>query len=595
MSWFMRALPVIGFCLLGMPGLCAPATQNAPTDQLQQADAAFRAGYAAAAKGDLASARSSFEQAVKLAPEVEEGHSALGAVLYQLGAYPQAIDELNKALSIKPEDQAALENLAMSYLDARDARDAVTIFTNLSAQAAPLPPDLLAAYARAEAETGQYPAAIQRMQEAIAASPKNAAFYDQLGSIYAQQQNWPMAEDSFQRSIQIDPAFAMAHLHLGVALESAAQGRPGTDEQWTSALEELNKAVSLAPESASAQLELGKALVNAGRDEDAISHFRKASTLDPPAVEADNQLAMALQRTGAVADAIPLFEKVIGAQPQNGPALTNLALALVQTGKAKDAIAYCQRALAMDTNDPGAHQVLGVAYLQQSNIDDAIREFRAALAILPENAQLHYNLGLAFKLKDDLPSAVKELEEAAHLDPQSPDAPYTLGILYMQAGRFDDAVKNLTASLDRRPANGDGWAILGSVYRQQGKNDDAAAALRKAIDLMPNQPGPRITLASVLQEQGKKDEAATQRKVAADLTKVATNRQRAQFATNAANAYLEKGQVSDAVTYYQQAIASDPTFAEAHRQLALAYDREGRNADAANERAKAEQLNAQHP
>jgi Tfp pilus assembly protein PilF len=198
-------------------------------------------------------------------------------------------------------------------------------------------------------------------------------------------------------------------------------------------------------------------------------------------------------------------------------------------------------------------------------------------------------------LKDNLPDAVKELEEAARLDPASPDAPYTLGILYMQAGRFDDAVKNLTLSLDRRPGNGDGWAVLGSVYRQQGKNDDAAQALRKAIKLLPNQPGPHITLASVLQEEGKRDEAAAERKQAADLTRVAVNRQRAQFATNTANAYLEKGQVADAVVHYQDAITSDPTYVDAHRQLAIAYEREGRGADAANERAAAEKLEAGHP
>jgi protein O-GlcNAc transferase len=594
----MRVLPTLGFwgiAVFTMPAFGAQAAQTVPSDQLQQADAAFRAGYAAAASGDLANARSNFEQAVKLAPNVEEGHSALGAVLYQLNAYPQAIDELNKALSIKPEDRAALENLAMSYEDAGDFKNALAAFARLSADSGPLPPDLLAGYARAEAAAGQYPAAIARMQDAIAASPKAAPFYDQLGSIYAQQQNWPLAQSAFRQAIQLDSTLAVAHLHLGVALQNAPQGMTPDAGQMQQAIEELTSATLLAPQSAIVQLDLGKALATAGRDDEAIPHFEQALKLDASAVEAENQLAMALQRTGAVQNAIPLFQKVVAAQPQDTAALSNLALSLVQTGKAKDAIGYCRQVLAIQPNDPGAHQILGVAYLQQSDIDDAIREFRAALAITPGNPQLHYNLGLALKLKDDLPDAVKELEEAARIDPESPDAPYTLGILYMQAGRFDDAVKNLNQSLARRPGNGDAWAILGSVYRQQGKNDDAANALKKAIELLPSQPGPHITLASVLQEEGKKDEAAAERKKAADLTRVATNRQRAQFATNAANSYLEKGQIADAVSHYQDAIGSDPTFAEAHRQLAIAYERQGRSADAASERARAEQLEASHP
>jgi protein O-GlcNAc transferase len=594
----MRVFHISGLCALSLAAglsFAAPSPQADERDRLQRADTAFRAGYDAAARGDLATARTDFELTVKLAPDVEEGHSALGAVLYQINAYPQAIDELGKALSIKADDQTALENLAMSYTQVGDFKNALAVFDKLSANSSPLAPDLLAGYARAEAANAEYSAAIARMHDAIAASPSNALLHDQLGSIYAQQQNWPLAQASFLQAIQIDPSLAVAHLHLGVALENAPLGMTPDAGQMQHAIEELTHAAQLGPESAIAQLELGKALAAAGRDEEAIPHFEQAQKLDASAVEAENQLAMALQRTGAVQNAIPLFNNVVAAQPQNTAALSNLALALVQTGKAKDAIGYCQRVLSIQPNDPGALQILGIAYLQQSDIDDAIREFRAGLTITPDNPQLHYNLGLAYKLKDDPPNAVKELEEASRLDPQSPDAPYTLGILYMQAGRFDDAVKNLTMSLNRRPGNGDGWAILGSVYRQQGKNGDAANALRKAIELLPNQPGPHITLASVLQEEGKKDEAAVERKKAADLTRVAVNRQRAQFATNAANTYLEKGQIADAVTHYQDAISSDPTFAEAHRQLAVAYEREGRNADAANERAAAAKLDTPHP
>ena len=136
--------------------------------------------------------------------------------------------------------------------------------------------------------------------------------------------------------------------------------------------------------------------------------------------------------------------------------------------------------------------------------------------------------------------------------------------------------------------------MLGSVYQQQAKYDDAASALRKAIALLPNQPGPHITLATVLQEQGKKEDAAAERKLAADLTRVAVNRQRATFATNTGNVLLQKGEIADAIASYQDAISSDVSYAEAHRQLAAAYERQGRTADAVAERAKASALESGH-
>ncbi len=165
----------------------------------------------------------------------------------------------------------------------------------------------------------------------------------------------------------------------------------------------------------------------------------------------------------------------------------------------------------------------------------------------------------------------------------------------MQQGRFDDAAVQLKMALDRRPDNGDGWAMLGSIYKQQARYDEAAAALKKAIALLPNQPGTHITLAAVLQEQGKKEEAAAERKTAADLTRIAVNRQRATFATNTGNLLLQKGQIADAIDRYQDAISSDPTYAEAHTQLAAAYERQGRAADATSERAKAAALQSNTP
>ncbi|MGA2534955.1 MAG: tetratricopeptide repeat protein [Terracidiphilus sp.] len=62
---------------------------------------------------------------------------------------------------------------------------------------------------------------------------------------------------------------------------------------------------------------------------------------------------------------------------------------------------------------------------------------------------------------------------------------------------------------------------------------------------------------------------------------------------NAGNQLLLKGQIADAVARYLESIAADPTFADPHSQLAIAYDRQGRAADAAAERAKAQGLGAQ--
>ena len=68
------------------------------------------------------------------------------------------------------------------------------------------------------------------------------------------------------------------------------------------------------------------------------------------------------------------------------------------------------------------------------------------------------------------------------------------------------------------------------------------------------------------------------------------NRQRATLNTNAGNQLLQRGEIADAVEKYLDAIAADSGYAEAHAQLAVAYARQGRAAEAATEREKAAAL-----
>lgn len=567
-------------CICGLAAVHAWAAQQKPAPQneakaraaLEQADAAFKAGYAAMQAGKLEEARTDFARAVKFAPQVPEAHLALGAILEQLGQHAKAIPELQKALDLKPGDASTEMDLAQAHEAA--AREAAGKGNPVEAES-----HLLKAIPLAQAVAGA-----EGLDAAAAAQRKAilAGMQDELGSVLAQEKRWTEAETAFREAIRLRPEGASSagpHMHLGVVLIE--------EKSFVAALDELRTAEVAAPDNGMVQYQLGRGLAAAGQDEGAIPHLEKAVQLSPELPGGWLALAMSQQRLGKEAESIPLFERAVAQQPKNAEALTNLGLALTQTGKAKEALPYLQRALAETPNDPVVHQDLGAAELQMSNFDAAIAEFAKARDLDPNNPQFHYDLGLGYKLKDRTDDAIRELEKAANLDPTLPDPPYTLGILYMQIGKFDESAMQLRAALVLRPTNGDGWAILGSVLKQLEKRDEAEAALRKAIELLPNQPAAHITLAAVLAEEGKHDEASAERKIAANLSRTAVNRQRAMLNTNAGNQLLQRGEIADAVSRFQDAIAADPNYPEAHAQLALAYDRQGRTADAAAERRKA--------
>jgi tetratricopeptide (TPR) repeat protein len=577
-----------GVSLAAFLALPLRSSAQEPSANLKQADADYRAGVAALSHNDLKTARTDFETVVRLAPSAEQGHSALGAVLVRLGENSAGIAELEKALAMKAGDTTAQQNLALAFEQAGQPARAIPWFARLEAAARaaqkPLPAEVLAAYARSLAATHQDEMAIAKMKQAIAEAPRNGELWDELGSLYGERQDWPGAQHAFNSALQIDPALAVAHFHLGMTLDA---------QQQAGGIDELSKACDLAPDNADFLLALGQALTAQGKDAEAIPVLQRAVQINPGHRAASYQLGLALQRVNQVNDAIPLFEKAVVADPTNAEVLTNLGMALCQAQRAKDAVPVLQRAVTLAPQNPTAHQDLAAAYIQLSQFNDAVGELRAALKLSPDASQLHYNLGLAFKMGDDGADAIPEFEAAEKLDPAASEPPYALGLLYLQDGRYADAEHELNASLKLQPANGDGWATLGSVENHLDRLPEAASALQEAIRQRPDQPDPLLTLAAVLVKQNQPAQAAEERKKAAELMRTNMNRQRAEVAGNSGNDMLKKGSISDAIVDFRDALSYDPDYVEAHIGLANALQQQGKIAEAAAERQRAEALEKQ--
>ena len=590
----------------------AQKTVKLSADAVKRADAAFHAGYAARQQGNLELARSKFAEAVKLQPQIAIGHEALGAVLVELGRPAEGAKEFEAAAKIKPSDDAIETNLALAYAQAGEPAKAIPHFqsavslSHLSGKPAP-DAGFYDAYARALAKVGRLDeAALEFVGEEAITGPK-AELEDAIGTLDAQRSKWQEAQEHFERALSLDENYVRARVHLGVLFR--------TQKGLANALNTLAPFANLDPPNAEGSLELGRTLAAAGKDEDALTQYDVAMKVNPQLPGVQLEKAMALQRLGRQQEAVPLFEQAIERDPHNTAALSNLGLALTLTGKGKDALVYLNRAVKEDPKDAAAYKDLGVCHVQLSAFDEAIEDFKKALTLDPNDPQLHYDLGLAYKFKDRTDEAIAELSKAGQMDPNLQDPPYTLGILYMQLGQLDNAVVELKKAVALRPDNGDAWAILGSTLKQDSRLPEAAEALKKAIPLQPGQPGPRVTLAGVLAEEAAnlsqqadaadtagdqqkakdlraqmkqlRNEAADYRKEAAELSRTAVSRQRANFALNAGNQQMLRGDITGAIGRYQEAIAADPTFAEAHTQLAIAYERQGRTAEASAERAKA--------
>jgi len=134
------SLRIVFVLLVGLgTGICFAAesasSSASQADINNEAQAAYQAGTAAAANNDFKTAEAQFEKVVRLVPQIEEGHSALGAVLAHLGKLPQAIKELETALRLKPGDISAQTNLALAYEQTGANQKAIFLFKSVEADA----------------------------------------------------------------------------------------------------------------------------------------------------------------------------------------------------------------------------------------------------------------------------------------------------------------------------------------------------------------------------------------------------------------------------------------------------------------------------
>jgi TolB-like protein/tetratricopeptide (TPR) repeat protein len=107
-------------------------------------------------------------------------------------------------------------------------------------------------------------------EKAIQIDPLLAEAHNALGMVYARDGQWPLAEKSFLRAIELDPNDSVPYGDFAIWY-LLPLGR--TDE----AVREMRIAEKADPLSPFVQLALGWALLSAGRYEEAFSHCQKAT------------------------------------------------------------------------------------------------------------------------------------------------------------------------------------------------------------------------------------------------------------------------------------------------------------------------------
>ena len=185
-----RYAPLLVLSVSALLPACATTTAEDEIRKLE-ARSAYEAGVKNIADGRVSLGLASLRQAAEVEPQNPLYRNAVGAVLLNVGRFPDAQVEFQKAVELDPTYADAFHNLGSAYAEQGKWDEAI------------------GAYKKALAQT-------------IYASPENT--YNNLGYAYWALDRRKDAEDAFRAALQLEPKLVPSHFWLGVLLQKEGRG-----------------------------------------------------------------------------------------------------------------------------------------------------------------------------------------------------------------------------------------------------------------------------------------------------------------------------------------------------------------------------------
>ncbi|HRQ05247.1 MAG TPA: PEP-CTERM system TPR-repeat protein PrsT, partial [Nitrosomonas halophila] len=391
-------------------------------------------------KKDLAKARASFNQALKLQPDYFPAISNLARIDVQENNPDSARQRFEAVLKHDSKHLQAMNALASLALSQGNQAEATTWLERARREN----PDEL----QPALQLGAHYLRVNEPKQALALAkklqgthPDNLNIIELLARAYLASDDKPAALENFQKLAARLPDSAPAQLQL--AQVHAAMG------DHKAAANSLKKALAIQPDFLEAKVAQARLAAQTNRLDEALRITRDIQKLHenhPVGFEMEGDLLMGQKDAAGAAAA---YDKALSKQ-KNSQLLIKLHTALSQSGKSKQAETRINQWLKDNPTDTVTRSYLAGVYLAQQQYAPAIKQYQAVLAQHPDHAATLNNLAWAYQQKKD-PAALEYAEKAYQQAPDSPAIMDTLGWILIERGEVERGVTLLQKAVTLAP------------------------------------------------------------------------------------------------------------------------------------------------
>lgn len=473
--------------------------------------------------GEFEQAGSLYEQVLHANPNHPDALQLVGVMSHQMGRPYEAIQFIERAISVKPDVAEFHNNLAAAWMDASNPTEAARC-----------------------------------CRRAIQIEPRYAEAHSNLGNALKALGDLRAAENECRRAVQLAPDRASSYFNLG----NIQRDRNELDD----AVASYRTAIRINPSHYQALNNLAQLLSRSGRLDDAQAACRKALDIAPDEPAILKNLAVIEAANGHSQEAIQRYIQAIRLTPTDIHAMNSLGLLLYEQDRLDEAGEILQHALRLHADFADAHTNLGVVYAAQGQRRAAVECYEHALQINPDSVETLCNLGVVLRELGEYRQASNCLMRAVRIAPDCAEAHNALGSVQQAAGETDEAMASFQTTVKLNPDFMDGLCNLAGLQLRLGNVDDSERLLRHVLERTPDSVAALNNLGNLLRSQGQLDEAERLLRRA-----VALNESGADLHNNLGTIVKAAGRIEDAIAELDRAIELDPQFIPACSNRLTSY------------------------
>jgi tetratricopeptide (TPR) repeat protein len=317
--------------------------------------------------------------------------------------------------------------------------------------------------------------------------------------------------------------------------------------------------------------------------------LRAAVEQQPRSFEANHQLGELLLKHGSAKDALPYLERASSLNPSDYDNAYEMACADAAIGNYARARTDLQALLiAMEKSrqeKAEPHHLLGEVDEKLGNPLEAVKEYQRAAELNASESNL-FDWGSELLVHRAAEPAREVFTNGNRLFPQSVRTLAGLGGAWYALGSFEQAARRFCEASDLAPEDANLYLLMGKMQAAESTHSEAIASrLKRFIKLQPRNALANYYYAVSLWKGRKSTEDMSDWDLVTSLLQNAVRLEPklGPGYLQLGMMYSERGDFSNAISAYQQAIDVAPRFEEAHYRLAQAYRRAGETSKAQEE------------